>query len=124
MHSRLVKGSNLGRGGRSRYRSSVGFAALVITVLLACVRLARFPGPPPLFLSKKETVTVKQELGTVAAMHALCGNVQIETVAQHIPSSMIYFQRRWNYTKQDWALAVTWLKRELQQVSSSQLIHT
>lgn len=50
------------------------------------------------------------------AQHAdasLCGDLSATTVDRIMPVSMVYFRKRWNYTRTDWSLAIWWLKQKV-----------
>jgi hypothetical protein len=52
----------------------------------------------------------------VRATHSLCGSIPLEMVEHLIPADMVYFQRRWQQSRTDWALALTWLLHQVRGV--------
>lgn len=89
-------------------------AWILLVAIMAAVKLAAFPTSTTRLDLQLTSVLDGDDL--VLSTHSLCGHLPLDAVDQLIPADMVYFQRRWQQSKRDWALALTWL---VQQVSGT-----
>ena len=84
-------------------------ACMVMVSLIGALRLPHIPHT--VHSSHLESETGGGE--DVMLTHSLCGSLPLDVIHELIPADMVYFQRRWQHSKTDWALALTWLVKKV-----------